>query len=176
MADLRSELLEIRRALKAAHGETLEKLLRRRMEIQLKHPELDPMIETWLPIVDKHRALFKGRILDAGCFTGYLYHYLGKPEGYVGIDTCDEMIKVAREFSPAEFRVQNLLDVKDRFDVVWCSQLAFPKLKMTADFAFERLKAICDTLIFVVAREHAKDFTKPSERMGRMLVSIKGRD
>lgn len=175
---LKQELLAIRSLLrKAGRGKSLEKYIRRRTEIQLLHPEFDPMLEEWRPTAEKHRHLLTGRILDAGCMNGYLYHFLGKPNGYVGVDISEEFITVAREFAPeAEFRVQDLRDVEGHFDVVWCSQVEFSKRKIDANLAYERLQSVCDRMIFMVAREHAGEFSKPHYMAGRMLVSVWEKD
>jgi SAM-dependent methyltransferase len=84
----------------------------------------DPMTMRIQPQIDEFRKYFTGTVLDAGCYTGYLYHALGKPHGYVGYDIWPEAIKVAREFAPeAIFITADLRTCRlATYDYVWCSQ------------------------------------------------------
>ena len=170
---LLKELLELRASFKSSSGEDLERKIRRRTEIHLKYPEYDPMLEAWRPIAEKYREMFKGKILDAGCGSGYLYHFLGKPSGYVGVDISPSFIKVAREFAPeADFRVQDFLRMTEHFDMAWCSSLVFPKMKVKADDALSLLKRLAPSGILVFASGHGPDFSYPAEQFGRMWAHV----
>jgi SAM-dependent methyltransferase len=152
----RPEYKLLKKAGKAAEGgkelETEEILtaLRRRMQIQLEYPSNDAMWARVIPFVDKFREYMTGKILDAGCYTGALYHYLGKPKGYVGIDVWGYAIKVAREFAPeADFRHQNLMDIDETFDVVWSSQISLGPREI------KKLKTLATRVILIVPKDGA---------------------
>ena len=100
--------------------------------------------------------MLTGRVLDVGCYTGFLYHYLGKPAGYTGVDTWQEAIDVAREFAPeADFRVLDGLEVKETYDVIWSSQILWNRGAGPRD-AIEKLRKIAKTLIMVLAHDEAR--------------------
>ena len=58
--------------------------LKERVSLSVEDLNNDPMTARLLPILKKTK--FDGSILDAGCYGGWLYGYLGKPKGYTGID------------------------------------------------------------------------------------------
>lgn len=96
--------------------------IKERIEIGMEGAEFDPMVSRIDDIIKN--TTFSGRILDAGCFGGYLYNRIGRPEGYIGIDIWEEAITAAQELFPeADFRVCNLFDFNEKVDFVWCSQL-----------------------------------------------------
>lgn len=111
------------------------------MECQLEHYGKDSMTERVVPLIDEYKPT--GKILDVGCYTGWLYHYLGKPEGYVGIDIWKEAIEVAKEFAPeADFRHCNLMDMVGEFDTVWCIQIPWSKTNVNVMDAVEKMKTL----------------------------------
>ena len=108
--------------------EKIKEMLRVRMGFQIRNPMSDPMTSKIIKTVEDNRQHLVGKILDVGCYTGALYHWLGKPPGYVGLDKWQEAIDVAKEFAPeATFICSDVMDIDGSYDVVWCSQLLFPK-------------------------------------------------
>lgn len=62
-------------------------------------------------------------LLDAGCCEGHLYEYLGHDK-YTGIDIVPENIAAAKERLPnVRFEVWNVLELKEVWDVVFCSRV-----------------------------------------------------
>ena len=103
-------------------GQEAVEAIRKRTILQLENPNNDPMVERIFGRINE----VKGQVLDIGCYSGWLYHYLGKPKGYIGIDIWPEMIQVAKEFFPeGDFRCMHAMDWKDPVEFVWCSQLSF---------------------------------------------------
>ena len=103
-------------------GPKAEELLRHRMRYQLAGE--DRMVERIRENIERFKRIFSGTVLDVGCYTGYLYHALGKPDGYTGLDNWPEAIKVAKEFAPeANFICADVTtDELGSYDYVWCSQ------------------------------------------------------
>lgn len=77
-------------------------------------------------------------IIDVGCCEGLLYPLL-KEKGisrYVGIDNSPEYIEKAREWFPdIEFRLGDLRDVHDKFDIA----VSFSTLHIFDDKEFEKV-------------------------------------
>lgn len=109
-------------------SEQQKEWLRIRTRIQIHNPKGDPMTQRIFEQFTCKKDSLKGRIIDLGCYTGALYHWLDRPVDYTGIDIWKEAIEVAKEFAPeGNFVHQNLMDVEGHYDVVWCSQLVLKK-------------------------------------------------
>jgi SAM-dependent methyltransferase len=135
-------------------GEEARRALRKRMSCGLDHYSYDPMVARVVPLIDEYKPT--GKILDVGCYTGWLYHYLGKPEGYVGIDLWKEAIDVAKEFAPeADFRHLNLMDMEGEFDTVWCIQIPWSRTSVKVKDAVEKMKTLGKRCVVAVVREDA---------------------
>jgi len=63
-------------------GEEAKELLRERMRVQVSDPKKDGLTHRLLPALEMFKDDLKGTILDVGCYTGFLYHHLGKPKTY----------------------------------------------------------------------------------------------
>ena len=118
--------------------------LRIRAALHFLNPALDPMSERMMDAYGRFRELVSEpcTILDAGCMSGYLNHFLRqklKDFTYVGLDSWDEALTVAREFQPG-IDVRKCDILKDElpefsywpsgaqqrgFDYVWCSNIVF---------------------------------------------------
>lgn len=125
-------------------GPTVVEMLRLRAAIHFLKPELDPLSERMLEAYSVFRDMIEEpcSILDAGCMSGYLNHFLRQKKRnftYVGIDSWDEALTVAREFQPG-IDVRKCDILKDElpefcewpngrhargFDYVWCSNIVF---------------------------------------------------
>lgn len=123
------------------------------------------MVYRAVPLILEYKPT--GTILDVGCYSGWLYHYLGKPKGYVGIDIWPEAIEVAKEFAPeADFRNVNLMDMEGEFDTVWCIQIPWGKTAVKAADAVEKMKTLGKRCVVAVTpddvgifgRWEAKDY------------------
>lgn len=150
---------DIRRYLKKTpHGEDAKRFLRIRAQAQFVDSEVfDPMTSRIEPTIERHRPHLKGSILDVGCYTGHLYHFLGKPRGYVGIDTWTEAIEVAKEFAPeADFRVCDLFKMEGRFDIIWSSQVMWSRASIGVGEVLDKIKSLGDKYIVVLSSEYAK--------------------
>lgn len=125
-------------------GEPAREALRRRLDLQLVDLTLDPMTAQIMEVLKE--TTFEGRILDVGCYSGWLYHYLGKPAGYTGIDRWLEAIEVAKEYAPeADFRHISLEELTGQWDMVWCGQVIFE----APDEACKKMKALAPKGIIV---------------------------
>ena len=150
-------------------GEMARDALRKRMSAGLNKPKIDPMVRRALPIVHDYKPT--GRILDVGCYTGWLYHYLGKPEGYVGIDIWKEAIEVAKEFSPeADFRECNLLDMEGDFDTVWCVQIPWGRTQVKAKDAVEKIRTLGKRCVIALTTYDACGFDIEMKGYGDLAV------
>lgn len=108
---------------KSPSGPEAVEAIKIRTAVGLAEPHDDPMVERIVPIMKATE--FKGSILDVGCYGGWLYGYLGKPDNYTGIDIWEEGIQAAKELFPeGDFRVCDLFEFRERRDFVWCSQLS----------------------------------------------------
>jgi SAM-dependent methyltransferase len=139
-------------------GEKAKEALRTRTECELGHYQNDPMVHRAVPLILEYKPT--GKILDVGCYTGWLYHYLRKPEGYVGVDIWKEAIEVAKEFAPqADFRHCNLMDMEGEFDTVWCIQIPWHRTGgVTLKDAVEKMKTLGKRVVVAVVPEEASVF------------------
>lgn len=133
------------------HGPGALQALRLRAAIHFLDPKLDPLSERMLEAYGVFRDMIGNElvsVLDAGCMSGYLRHFLLQkcPHiGYVGIDSWDEALEVGREFQPGiDLRKCDLLKDKipDRvvswqkepgFDYVWLSNIVFEDNQKVVD-------------------------------------------
>lgn len=125
------EVERIRSLLKhGREGPEVIAALRRRLEIHLVDPMMDPLSrqvwEAYLKLPDMLEEPFS--ILDAGCLSGFLYHHLKrykKDFTYTGIDVWPAAIMVAKEYAPGvDFRIADFLSFSDKpFDYVWCCNI-----------------------------------------------------
>lgn len=158
---------------KIPNGKKGRKLLRMRMLQQLEDPEGDPLTKRLLPPIEFCRAGLKGRILDVGCYTGFLYHYLGKPEGYTGIDIWPEAIEIAKEFAPeADFRLEDGFKVEGYWDVLWCSQIVWGQRRVVE--AIEKMKHLASRYYFIVVDKDLEGTDLPFTKVGGGLSIIHG--
>jgi SAM-dependent methyltransferase len=112
----------------------------------IKNPKDDPLFERILELVD--RTKFEGRILDVGCYAGWLYDRLGKPKTYTGIDIWEAAITAAKELFPeGDFRLMDAMDMTETFDFVWSSQIVFRKGAVGQDF-LAKLKTLAPHGVF----------------------------
>jgi SAM-dependent methyltransferase len=139
-------------------GEEALQNLRTRMWVQVKNPNGDPMTEKTWYWFQKYKDQLRGRILDVGCYTGCLYHWLGKPDGYTGIDNWPEAIQVAKEFAPGvDFRVADLNSFEtEPYDVVWSSQLILNPQEI------EKIKSFGKKAIVIVRHENRMELADAS--------------
>ena len=152
---LQVNIEEARKILKRhSHGPQVLEALRFRLALQLADPKKDPMMnQVWdaykvLPSMIKTPC----SILDAGCMSGFLYHYLKKRINdftYTGVDRWEEALQVGREYAPElDFRRGDLeTDYFGQFDYVICSNIPWQAGNKQA--AFENLLMQAKTLIFI---------------------------
>jgi SAM-dependent methyltransferase len=132
----------------------------------------DPMTNRMLSEAESLRGHLVGSILDVGCYTGFLYHWLGKPKGYVGVDVWSEAIDVAHEFAPeADFRVQDAAKMTESFDVIWCSQVLWER-SIGIRKAVEILRKLTKKLIVVARNDEAVYLGAPQQGVNDMNVFI----
>jgi 2-polyprenyl-3-methyl-5-hydroxy-6-metoxy-1,4-benzoquinol methylase len=62
------------------------------------------------------RPFLRGRVLDFGCSSGALAD-LCQPEAYLGVDTSEEALEVARATRP-QYEFDNKVSEHERFDVI----------------------------------------------------------
>lgn len=125
-------------------GPAVVQALRIRAAIHFLDPALDPLSERMLEAYGRFRDMLPEgcSVLDAGCMSGYLNHFLRQERQdftYVGLDSWDEALQVAREFQPG-IDVRKCDILKDElpkfsvwpngqriagFDYVWCSNIVF---------------------------------------------------
>lgn len=147
---------EVRKLLKRKfEGEDVLEALRFRLKLHLEDPTQDPLShQVWLGYQELPKILQTPcSILDAGCMSGFLYHYLKKniqDFQYVGVDRWPAALQVAKEFAPhVDFRLGNLeTDYFGLFDYVVCSNI--PWHAADKNKAFENLFKQSDRrLIFI---------------------------
>ena len=96
------------------------------------------------------RQVFMKRqsLIDVGCGRGSVYHWLGCPKDYIGIDRDPEEIKAAKELHPgARFEVRDLFDLDLKADWVICSRVL---MHIPRPFdAIKRLRECGRTVLFV---------------------------
>lgn len=157
------------------NGKKTRRYLSRRMEFQLEDPKLDPMTCRLLPVLKEFQPQLIGKILDVGCYTGFLYHHLGKPENYTGIDIWGDAIQVAKEFAPeANFRVADGLAFEGSFDVLWCSQIVWSSQRIDPGMAIEKLSKLAKKSIFVLTESDARSVVSDPKKFGNLCVVVNG--
>lgn len=152
----------------APKGREAVEAVKERMLMGIETPQDDPMVFRVTDIV--RTTPFEGRILDAGCYGGWLYHMLGKPTGYIGIDVWPEAIEAAKELFPeGDFRVCDLFDFKEEVDFAWSSQIAFDADKTM--LAIEHLKSISKHGAYAAPSAYARKFPVGSfDEFGKTFV------
>ncbi len=132
-------------------GPDVVQALKIRAAIHFIDPTLDPLSERMLEAYQKFSEMIEpgSSVLDAGCMSGYLNHFLKKRVDctYVGIDSWEEALEVARDFQPGidvrkcdllkdelpEFSIwPNGRQVKG-FDYVWLSNIKFDDNQKVVD-------------------------------------------
>jgi SAM-dependent methyltransferase len=164
MGDIESVITDLK---KRPSGEEAKNLLRIRMKAALERLEADKMTHRMIHAATYcNDQLFGKSVLDVGCYTGYLYHWLGKPKNYTGIDTWPEAIEVAKEFAPeGDFRVADVRMFEGKYDVVWASQVLWSKT-IGIQNAVEAAKKLAKTLVFVLASD---DYDRREWRLHKEL-------
>ena len=154
-------------------GDLALSALRQRMGVQMVSPKLDPMSRRLLPIMEEYKDQLKGRILDIGCYTGYLHYFLGRPDGYVGIDTYPSVIQVAKDFSQhTDFRVADYRTIEGEFDVVWCANVPWATSGMNVGKTVEHFKTLAPKVIMVTNEPDAKAIGNDRVRFGELYVTV----
>jgi predicted RNA methylase len=104
------------------HGDEAREALKKRTLLQIEDWKSDPMVAR---VMEQAKGIKASEVLDVGCHTGWLYHYL-RPERYTGIDIWPEAISVAQEsFPEGRFLCMDVLDFHERVEFVWCAQVGF---------------------------------------------------
>lgn len=171
---LSNEIVKALKGIQPPSGEEAKKNLRIRMSAQLADIESDPMTKRLLPALEHCKARLKGSVLDVGCYTGLLYHYLGKPEGYTGIDVWPEAINVAKEFAPeADFRVADAFEFDGRYDVLWCSQIIWHPRDGGTLRAMHQLSKLAKKCFFILVRHDVRGIEDQAIEVGPLnLITI----
>lgn len=131
---------------KIQNGPEAVEALRYRTAIHYLNPSLDRLSNRVLKAYEKLSELMLPpfSLLDAGCMSGYLRHFLQlriKPFTYLGLDCWDEALEVAREFQPdidvrkcdlltdeiPEFSVEINGHTRKGFDYIVCSNVNWGK-------------------------------------------------
>jgi len=118
-------------------GPEVVKALKFRLETHLSDPTLDPLVAQVWPAYNQLPQLLRApfTLLDAGCMSGFLYHFLQQhftDFKYTGYDRWPEALEVGREFAPGVEFVQKdfLLDpIEGSWDYVVCSNIPFKGLE-----------------------------------------------
>jgi SAM-dependent methyltransferase len=161
---------------KVQHGPEALKALRYRTGVHWLNPSLDRLSSRMLVAYDKLCTLVQPpfSILDAGCMAGFLRHFMQlrvKDFAYVGLDSWDEALEVAREFQPdIDVRKCDLLNdeipefsagvnghVRPGWDYVWCSNINWGK---NADSIVEKLVPLARRSCFFAQPPGTGDFAK----------------
>jgi len=128
---------------KNSKGPEVVEALRHRAAIHFLNPSLDPlssrMVKAYGRLCEIVTEPFT--ILDAGCMSGYLNHFMRQRLlnfSYTGIDPWEEALKVAREFQPGidvrpidingDIPKMSALPngrVQQGWDYVWLSNIVF---------------------------------------------------
>lgn len=111
-----------------------------------------PSLKEFLTYLSK-----KSRVLDIGCWWGQDSRFL--IENWcevVGVDVSDEMIKLAREYTPkAEFQVWDLMlvDMKKEFDWIWCCRVFHHISIAEQDLFLDKLNSLLkkDWILYITA-------------------------
>lgn len=157
---------------KVGTGPTTRKQLRIRMQAEMEDPDSDPMTARLIPALELCRPDLVGKILDVGCYTGFLYHYLGKPKNYTGVDVWSDAIEVAKEFFPeADFRALDAFTLEGKWDVLWCSQIIWHGFEGGPVKAIESLKHLAKKCLFVLVDADIREpFPYKYERAGQLRI------
>lgn len=135
-----------------SQGQEVVEALRHRAAIHFLNPKLDPLSSRMLQAYKWFADYIAPQtsVLDAGCMSGFLNHYMRQTRldfTYVGLDSWEEALTVAREFQPGidvrkcdilkdelpEFSLwPNGRQVKG-FDYVWCSNIVFDEPQTVVD-------------------------------------------
>jgi SAM-dependent methyltransferase len=126
---------------KYQRGPDVVEALRYRTAIHWLNPELDRLSSRMIPAYEKLCELVEWpfNLLDAGCMTGYLKHFMlqrVKPFVYVGMDSWEEALTVAKEFDPLiEVHQKDILNdpIEGQWDYVWCSNIRWEDPKQIVD-------------------------------------------
>ena len=132
-------------------GPEVVQALRLRAAIHFLDPSLDPLSSRMLKAYGRLCEIVcePFTILDAGCMSGYLNHFMKQRLSnfsYTGIDPWEEALKVAREFQPGidvrpidingEIPKMSALPngrVQAGWDYVWLSNIVFDDPKAVYD-------------------------------------------
>jgi SAM-dependent methyltransferase len=142
-----TDILETRKFLKKNfEGPEVVKALRFRLQTHLADPTLDPLSDqVWAGYQLVPRLLKEPfTLLDAGCMSGFLYHFLKrhfKDFTYTGMDRWEEALIVGREFAPEVgfIKADFLTDSMNYYDYIVCSNIPFRGNE--CDRAVEKLRA-----------------------------------
>lgn len=157
------------------HGDEAKEALRIRAMLHFWNPKLDPLSERMLEAYGWFRD-FIGTpcsILDAGCMSGYLNHFLRQTRDnftYVGIDTWEEALEVGREFQPGiDLRNCDIFKAPEMttwpngravrgFDYVWLSNIVLDPQKV-----YEKLLPLARRALVIAQPPWAGEY--PGERI-----------
>lgn len=114
-------------------GPEVVKALQFRLKTHLDNPESDPLSnQVWMAYNALPEFMEEPfTILDAGCMSGFLYHFLKRhfrEFTYTGIDRWPEALQVARENAPeARFFEADFMRIEPRqdYDYIVCSNIPF---------------------------------------------------
>lgn len=113
-------------------GPEVVKALRFRLQTHLKDPKADPLSNQVWPAYQYLPELLiePFTLLDAGCMSGFLYHFLKRHFTqctYIGMDRWPEALEVGREFAPEVSFIQGdfMTDAIATYDYIVCSNIPF---------------------------------------------------
>jgi len=155
-------------------GPQVVEALRQRALLHWLYPEIDPLMNQIIGSYQKISELVElpFNMLDAGCMSGFLKHYLEQRTQYafryVGIDRWPEAIAVAKELYPhTEFHVKDLFDAEGSFTYVVVSNIAF---RDKAPDVVRKLAPLAEKALFIAMPQNCGDYLTTAKEYGECEV------